>query len=230
MLKILYPQIRITMAAIDPTEDIADDEEEGAPPQRPRSTLKLIKTRVGDSDIDEDDEEDDEALRRMLGIGSDEDEDDDDEEEAEVNGGPSEPSKSKKTKRANGIKELIEATKDASDSDEEMKEADAKANGVKSSKGKGKASDEDEEDSEEEEDDSDDDDLEGLDLEQFVVCTLDPESVSVSVLFRHRGIADPFAALSADPRPHRLRGRESLFCCLWHSYRTSDRKLRDRRV
>jgi FK506-binding nuclear protein len=175
-------QIRITMAAIDPTEEI-EDNEDGTTPQRPRSTLKLIKTRMGDGDIDGDDEEDDEELRRALGLdGEDEDEDEDDEDDEEVNGGPSDPAKSKKARRANGIEELLEATKDAdSDDDMEDEDEDTKTNGLKNGKGKEKASDDDDDDDEDEEDNSDDDeDMDGLDLEQFVVCTLDPDSVSGS--------------------------------------------------
>ncbi|TDZ60768.1 FK506-binding protein 4 [Colletotrichum trifolii] len=154
---------RITMAAIDPTE-APEADSEGNIPAVPRSTLRIVKQRPGPYDDDEEDDEeiDDEDLRALL-EGNDSDEDDEDEE---ANGGPSDPSKSKKQKQADALKKLIEAVGEEEDSDEDM------ANGKsKKGKGKGKASDEDSEDSEEE--DSDDED--GLELENFVVCTLDTE-------------------------------------------------------
>ncbi|KAH8890819.1 hypothetical protein GQ53DRAFT_824074 [Thozetella sp. PMI_491] len=163
--------IRITMAAIDPTQPPETDSE-GNVPSVPRSTLKLVKTRGYDGEDDEDDEEADEYLESLLANAEDDDDDDeeddeeDDEDEAEEpNGGPSDPAKSKKARREAALKKLLEAAEE--ESDEEMEDADAKANGVK--KGKEKASDDDEDDSED--DDSDD----GFDLEEYVVCTLDTE-------------------------------------------------------
>lgn len=167
------------MAAIDPTEEIEDDAEV---PHLPRSTLKLVKEAI--SDVDGDSEDDDEYMRELLLGGGDDDSDDD--EDDETNGGPSDPSKSKKALRAAALKELLDATK-GSDSDEEMADEPTKgkkANGAKAAKGKGKAKAPVEEESEEEEDDEEDDEedggVDGLDLEQFVICTLDTQAVSAS--------------------------------------------------
>lgn len=167
------------MAALDPTEEI--EEEEGKPPCRPRSTLKLIKQTTPDNDLDDSDDEGDDYMRDLLLGGEDDSDESDEDEEDEANGGPSDPSKSRKARQAAALKELLEATKDDG-SDEEMADDEPKgkkANGVAKGKGKAKATQVDEEDSEEEE--SDDDDAEsdeGLDLEQFVLCTLDTDAVS----------------------------------------------------
>jgi len=152
---------RITMAAVDPTEE-AEADAEGKVPAIPRSTLRLVKSAYPGLDADEDDELDEDSLRAMLGA-ADSDEDDSDDE---PNGGPSDPAKAKKQKQSAAIKKLLEEAM-SDDDDEEME--DAKPNGVKSSKAKGKApaSDDDEEDSD---DESDDDNL-----ENFVICTLDTE-------------------------------------------------------
>ncbi|KAF6836876.1 FK506-binding protein 4 [Colletotrichum plurivorum] len=157
---IVSSQFRITMAAIDPTE-APEADQDGNIPSVPRSTLRLVKQRFGDElEQDDDDEIDEEYMKRLIAANDDDSESDDDDE---PNGGPSDPSK--KQKQAEALKKLIEAVGAEEDSDEEMDEA--KPNGK--SKGKGKASDDDEDDEEE----SDDED--GLDLENFVICTLDTE-------------------------------------------------------
>ncbi|RFU76212.1 fk506-binding 4 [Trichoderma arundinaceum] len=164
---------RITMAALDPTEEPELDDSKNTP-SVPRSTLRLIKRAFPGLDDDEDDEIDDEYMSALLGGSDDEDD--------ESNGGPSDPVKAKKQKQAAAIKKLLEATNGEDSEDEDME--DAETNGVKSkkgkkasAKGKGKAIEEEEEESEEEsEDDEDeDDDSEGGDLENFVLCTLDTE-------------------------------------------------------
>ncbi|KAF4947705.1 hypothetical protein FGADI_10214 [Fusarium gaditjirri] len=149
---------RITMAAVDPTEEPEADGE-GNIPTVPRSTLRLVKRALPGLDEDEDDEIDDEYMKALL-AGSDDEEDSDE----EANGGPSDPVKAKKQRQAAAIKKLLESAQE--ESDEEME--DAKPNGK--AKGKAKATEE-----EEEEDDSDDDSEEGADLENFVICTLDTE-------------------------------------------------------
>lgn len=154
------------MAAIDPTA-APEADEEGNLPAMPRSTLKIIKQA---DNPDSDDEEDDGALEKLLAGGdSDEDGSDEDESEEEANGGPSDPAKSKKSRREAAIKKLLAATE--LESDDEMEDADAQPNG-KSKKGKEKASEDDEDDEEE------DSDEEELDMEDYVVCTLDTERVS----------------------------------------------------
>ncbi|KAK1691665.1 hypothetical protein BDP55DRAFT_541797 [Colletotrichum godetiae] len=158
---------RITMAAIDPSA-APEADSDGNIPAVPRSTLRLVKQRFGDDlEAGEDDEIDEDYLQSLIDANGDEDESSDDDDEP--NGGPSDPSKSKKQKQAEALKKLIEAVGNEEESDEEMD--DAKPNGKSSKKGKGKASDDDEE----EEEDSDDEDDEGLDLENFVICTLDTE-------------------------------------------------------
>ncbi|CAN8099784.1 unnamed protein product [Discula destructiva] len=179
--------IRLTMAAIDPTEDVEDD---GQPPRRPRSTLKLIKQdydNMGDSDDDDDDDSESEMLRDLLMNGDDSDEGDDE----ETNGGPSDPTRSKKALKAARLQELLDATNDDDDedSDEEMADDEpqtkngkkALANGKAKGKGKEKAivaKDEEEEDDDEEDesDDEEDDDMQGLNLKQYTICTLDTEA------------------------------------------------------
>ncbi|KAF4775262.1 FKBP-type peptidyl-prolyl cis-trans isomerase [Colletotrichum scovillei] len=156
---------RITMAAIDPSE-APEADADGNIPAVPRSTLRLVKQRFGDDlEAGEDEEIDEDYLQSLIDANGDDDESSDDDDEP--NGGPSDPSKSKKQKQAEALKKLIEAVGEE-ESDEEMD--DAKPNGKSSKKGKGKASDDDEEDDEES-----DDDEEGLDLENFVICTLDTE-------------------------------------------------------
>ena len=182
------------MAAVNPTAEPEADES-GNLPAVPRSTLKIIKAS-GEHDSDDSDDED--ALERLL-AGADEDEEDSDEEEP--NGGPSDPSKSKRARQAAAIKKLLEATQDE-ESDAEMKDTSAAMNGVKNKKGKAKASAENEEESEEEESDEDDD----LDLENYVVCTLDTERVSITThLARRRSLLTPFVELPAAPRHYYRR-------------------------
>lgn len=159
-------QYRITMAALDPTE-APEADEEGNIPAVPRSTLKLIRQRT--SGPSGDDELSDEYLEALMGGGSDDDDEDDEDDEA----GPSDPSKSKKAQAEAAIKKLIAAAQEEEDSDEEM--GDAKPNskaGKKAKKGKEPAT------SSDDDDESDEDEEDDLDMESFVVCTLDTERVS----------------------------------------------------
>ncbi|KAF2807938.1 uncharacterized protein BDZ99DRAFT_391959 [Mytilinidion resinicola] len=162
---------RITMAALDPSAiPLLDFHPDGA---APRATLKLIRERIdplGDDDSDDDDYDDDiDAIRARLGITEEDDEDEDEDSEEsdsddEKNGGPSDPSRSKKA--------IVEKLKKALKGKEDMDLDDVPnglANGIKSEKGKGKASDVvslgDDSDEESEDDE----------IEEFVLCTLDPE-------------------------------------------------------
>ncbi|KAF2722331.1 hypothetical protein K431DRAFT_245222 [Polychaeton citri CBS 116435] len=146
---------RITMAAIDPTA-----EPEGEDGQPPRATLKIIRQAIyEDEDDDDEDEFDVDEMDRILAEGdSDEDNSEDDEE---LNGGPSDPAKSKQAKKAAARKQILEAL-----AQQDSMEVD----GVNGGKGKGKmpVSDDDEES-----DESEDDDEEG-EFDEFVICTLDP--------------------------------------------------------
>ncbi|PTB67130.1 hypothetical protein BBK36DRAFT_1135283 [Trichoderma citrinoviride] len=168
---------RITMAALDPTEEPELDDSKPTP-SVPRSTLRLIKRAFPDQDGNDDENDLDEEYMRAL-LGNSDDEDD------EANGGPSDPAKAKKQKQAAAIKQLLEATNGEGSEDEDME--DAEANGVKpkkgkkenakgKGKGKGKAVEQEVEEEEDDEDDEDDfDEEEGGDLENFVLCTLDTE-------------------------------------------------------
>lgn len=157
------------MAAVDPTQEPEADAD-GNVPNVPRSTLRLVKRAFPDLDDEDDDEIDEEYMKALIGDSDEDDEDDD----VEANGGPSDPVKAKKHKQEAALKKLLEAAaaEEEEESDEDME--DAKPNGAK--KGKGKALKDDDEDDEDE--DSDDEDDEG-DLENFVICTLDTERVSL---------------------------------------------------
>lgn len=172
---------RLTMAAIDPT---AEPEHTGTAngDTVQRATLKLVYDRSGPSDDDdsegdsEDDAADQELLRKLLqGKGSDEDDEDEEDEDdesssddEEINGGPSDPSKSKKARRQAAAEQLMKALMETGSEDEMDVDGVNGASSIKRNKGKGKAmSEEDEEDSEDEEDESN--------MEEVVVCTLDPQ-------------------------------------------------------
>ena len=153
------------MAAIDPT---ADPEGDSSPP---RATLKLIRRPLSeDDDSDDDDDLDSEDMAALLnghagGLDTESSEDDSDDEE--VNGGPSDPSKTKKARKEAAAKAIMEAIQDEAANDD--MEVDG-ANGKKD-KGKGKIVGK-----EALMDDSEDEDL--PDVEKFVLCTLDPVQVS----------------------------------------------------
>jgi FK506-binding nuclear protein len=153
------------MAALDPTEP-AEVNENSPSTATPRATLKIVRQPLGDED-------DDEYMREILG-DDESDSEDEDEDEEEVNGGPSDPSKSKKARKEAALKQLIESI-DTADSDEEMEDGPNGLNGLTANKkGKAKATDDDDEESDE---DSEDDDEE-VEVEEFVLCTLDPEKAS----------------------------------------------------
>ncbi|KAL9025023.1 MAG: hypothetical protein Q9196_006081 [Gyalolechia fulgens] len=174
------------MAAIDPT---AEPEHTGTVngDTVPRATLKLVYDRsvsAGNEDS-ESDADDRELLRTLLqGNGSGEDDEDrseeDEEDESssddeEINGGPSDPSKSKKARRQAAADQLMKALMEPGSGDEMDVDGINGASTNKRNKGKGKAvSEEDEEDSEDEDDDSN--------MEEVVVCTLDPQKVELSLL------------------------------------------------
>jgi FK506-binding nuclear protein len=162
------------MASIDPTEEV---ESKDAADKPQRSTLKIIRL-PGNAAMDDDSEDDKDY--------SDEDDfsDESDESDLEVNGGPSDLTKAKKSKK----QALLEAT--AEDSDEDMDEdeddeddsldeakiTEAIQEAIKGTKGKGKVLD-DEEDSEEDSDDDSDD----LPPQEVVVCTLDTNQASLTL-------------------------------------------------
>ncbi|ESZ92915.1 hypothetical protein SBOR_6688 [Sclerotinia borealis F-4128] len=157
---------RITMAAIDPTE-VTGDVKAGV---KSRSTLKIIRQSSAEDEDSEDDEGLDDLLQALLAddnSGLDEDSEDDE----ETNGGPSDPSKSRKAQKEAALQELLAAIgKD--DSDDEMEDVSVKK---VAKKGKAKAAvvEEEEEDDESE---GGSDDGEEIEIEEYVLCTLDPEN------------------------------------------------------
>ncbi|KAH7417163.1 hypothetical protein BKA64DRAFT_291447 [Cadophora sp. MPI-SDFR-AT-0126] len=148
---------RITMAAIDPSAPA--DAEATVEGVAPRATLKLIRQPDGS----EDDEDSEEYMRALLAESDSEESESDEEEE---NGGPSDPAKSKKARKAAALQQLMDSLGGASD--EEMEDAPNGANGKVSKKGKDKATGDDEESEEDSDDDSED-----IEVEEFVLCTLD---------------------------------------------------------
>ncbi|KAL9021480.1 MAG: hypothetical protein Q9185_001377 [Variospora sp. 1 TL-2023] len=166
------------MAAIDPT---AEPENTGTANGQnpPRATLKLVYDRNGSTD-EEGDESDEwpdsmNLLQQIMQGGpSDEDEEEEDDEndsssdDEEVNGGPSDPSKSKKARKQAAADALMKALAESVSDDDMDVDGVNGASSKKKNKGKAKAlSQEDEVDSEDEEDDD-------TDMEEVVVCTLDP--------------------------------------------------------
>ncbi|KKK12347.1 hypothetical protein P175DRAFT_0557369 [Aspergillus ochraceoroseus IBT 24754] len=143
---------RISMAAIDPDEEPEFGEDAT---QRPRATLKIVRPPPG-LDMDEDSDDDYE----------DDDEEDDSEDDEEVNGGPSDKEKARKLKALAALKEMEDAMED--DDSDDGEEFDLKAAISKLVKGKAPAFDDDEEDDEAESD-------EEPELDEMVICTLDPE-------------------------------------------------------
>lgn len=167
------------MAAIDPS---AEPEFAGSAinSTTPRATLKLIRRPLGSEDDSEDDDEDDENMRALLN-GDMDDEDDESSSDEEANGGPSDPSKSKKARKEAAVKALKDAIEDSGKNTE-------LANGVNGAgkKGKGKAIALDDAD----EKMSDDEDLEDGD-EELVICTLDSSQVRPCSL-RSNALANSF--------------------------------------
>ncbi|KAI9925155.1 hypothetical protein ASPWEDRAFT_45910 [Aspergillus wentii DTO 134E9] len=140
---------RVSMAAIDPDEvpELDDDS------KSPRATLKLVRPPPG---MDLDDESDDD-------YEDEEDDDDDDEDDEELNGGPSDKEKARKLKELAALKEMEVDEEDDEEDDEG--DFDLKAAISKLIKGKNPAT----------EDDEDDESEDGVDLDEMVICTLDPQ-------------------------------------------------------
>lgn len=177
------------MAAIDPSAEPEFDEDTKG--KKPRATLKIIRAPLQMED--EDSDFDPEEMDAMLAS--------DDDEESEEEAGPSDPAKSKKARKAAAAKQLRDEI--------ESMDVDSPKN-----KGKGKVQVDDEED----EDESDDEDDEEFEPEEFVLCTLDPENVSIcannSIATK---ISDNFSpALPTNPRHHSWRRRARLVHGHWY--------------
>ncbi|KAI5292848.1 peptidylprolyl isomerase fpr4 [Ascosphaera acerosa] len=157
-------QFRITMAAIDP-EQPPHYEDEAATNKPARATLKIIRIPSLDDEDDSDDED----------YSDDEEEGDDSEDdemsEDEDGAGPSDPAKAKKAKKAATEEEEADEDDEEADDDsaDEGDEVDLKSAISKLIKGKGKAAGD-------EGDDDDEMSEEGLDLEETVICTLNPDN------------------------------------------------------
>lgn len=162
---------RITMAAIDPSKPAEFDEDVNGS-TKPRATLKIIHKPISPEDDDDDDSGDEKYMRALLADADSDEDSEDDPEEEEANGGPSDPAKSKKARKAAALEQFMQSIKGGSD--EEMEDAANSTNGITKidKKGKAKATGDEEDD---EEDDSEEDDEEDLEFEEFVLCTLDPE-------------------------------------------------------
>ena len=203
------------MAAIDPTEEPLYDEDD-TEKKAPRATLKLVRVPGDMFGDDEDDSEDDDEMDMLNGLGEASDEDsDEDSEEEEVNGGPSEPK---------AIKAV--ADEDAENDDEDMddvSEDDAEAIAAlkKIMKGKGKAK---AEESDDEEDDFEDDE-DPLELEEIVICTLDPEKVRGETHLSYHDELTHSSELSTNPRLCCWRGRASFLQSHRHTHCTPDWQL-----
>lgn len=156
------------MAAIDPS---AEAELEDPEDKRPaRATLKLV--RVPDGMLDDDDSDDED-----FDLEAEEDDEDSDEEE-EANGGPSEKKSKAVVKAEDNDEDMEDEDEEEDEDDEDEAEALAQlAKIMKSAKGKAKALD-----GEEDADDEDDSDDEALEMDEVVICTLDPEKVCHPVL------------------------------------------------
>ncbi|KAI9745334.1 MAG: peptidylprolyl isomerase fpr4 [Claussenomyces sp. TS43310] len=162
---------RISMAAIDPSVKAETDAANGS--SVARATLKIIREPIVPRDDDDEDSDDEEYMRALLAENdsdSDSSSEEQDEEEEEANGGPSDPAKSKKARKQAALAELLASV--TKDSDDEMEDA---SNGVVKSSKKGKAKATTEEDEDDEEEDEEDDEDEDVEVEEFIICTLDPE-------------------------------------------------------
>ncbi|KAL8887461.1 MAG: hypothetical protein Q9215_004967 [Flavoplaca cf. flavocitrina] len=169
---------RLTMAAIDPTAEPEHTSTTNGG-SHPRATLKLIYDRSSQPDDDDDDDSkgsmDGQNYLKALMEGQESDEQDEDDEDdesssddEEVNGGPSDPARSRKARKQAAAEQLMKALAETVSDDEMELDGPNGHPGKTRNKGKGKAlSKEDEEDSEDDED--------GADMEEVVVCTLDPQ-------------------------------------------------------
>ncbi|KAI9725543.1 MAG: peptidylprolyl isomerase fpr4 [Chrysothrix sp. TS-e1954] len=152
---------RITMAAIDPSSHPASNGTvNGDVPAR--ATLKMIRLPM-DDESDEDDDEEDEEDEEDYNMADLLDESESDSDDEAVNGGPSDPEKSPKARKeamVENFKNAVEEAKDDTETDG--------INGVdKKNKGKGRAIDE-------ESEESVDDLASPEDVQELVLCTLDP--------------------------------------------------------
>ena len=170
-------QIRLSMAAIDPTADPEYEIDAPEDKKTPRATLKLV--RIPGEMFDEA-SEDDEDYDDML---SDDEGEDEDESDGEVNGGPSDPDKARKAKESHLAKATTgEETMDKGDDEDASNDVAAGQAALRKilKKGKARARTSFEDDKEESIDL--DGDSESVEFEEIVMCTLDPEKVMPALI------------------------------------------------
>lgn len=164
------------MAAIDPS---AEPEYSGMAVEgtAPRATLKLVRQPMGQDDEEDDedgsefDSDEERKLKSLLnGLGEGDDEDDESSEDEEANGGPSDPKKTAKARREAEMEKLLQSV-GGDDGDSGASDEDANGALRKLNKGKGVATGDEE---------SSEGDSEDIEIEEFVICTLDPTSVCVT--------------------------------------------------
>ena len=154
--------VHITMAAIDPGEKW--EANQGIEKNmKHRATLKMIVMHPPEPSIDGEDSD-----------SEDYDEIGDSDSDDEPNGGPSNPQKKTLGKQLSDAKDAI--TKKLSGGDEMDVDGVNDVAEMKG-KGKGKANTKATDLGSDESDMSEDDDVDNVDIEEFVVCTLDPNSV-----------------------------------------------------
>ena len=190
------------MAAIDPsaTPEYLEFEEK----KPPRATLKLIRIPA---DMMVDDSEEDEDYEDLV----DAEDDEDTSSEAEDIVGPSDPEKAKKRKKLNAVKDVAKADDTSVDDESNVEDAlsdddaAAKAALSKIMKGKDKAGGDEAKGGNEDQDE--DEDEGSLEMEEVVICTLDPEKVSYHplVLLPNVPEADQLCPLELPTAPR--------FCC-----------------
>ena len=158
------------MAAIDTSEEYEPQEGDAPKADNKRCVLKIIRLPYGYEE-ESDSEEEDQLKALINGDMSDsEEEDEGDSEDEMVNGGPSDPEKSKKARKEAATKALKESLAAASE--------EIGIDGL-DNKGKGKlASLADDIDEEDEEDEG----YEDSEIQEFVLCTLDPDNVGLFVV------------------------------------------------
>jgi FK506-binding nuclear protein len=160
------------MAALDPCASPVVTDETAPNDALGRATLKIIRSHHDSEDESEGESDEGDYLQALLGGGSDSDgeshdSDEDSDGETEENGGPSDPERTKKALKQKEKEDLEKMLAQDDDDDDEQMSVD-KPNGLVN-KGKAKATG-DESDSDEE--------GEELDVETFVICTLDSNKVS----------------------------------------------------
>ena len=180
--------VHITMAAIDPFESVDENAPVAQPMPDNKTQLATLRMMVlqpptdSDDDEDEDEDEDDQGFNVANMLADDSSDDDD-----EPNGGPSDPDKSPSARQKKAYKDLKQALAEHDEQDVGPDGINRSADKLKSSpKGKGKAASADDSDDMDLDELEDDDDEDGPgEVQEHVLCTLDPNSVSNQLTVQH---------------------------------------------